>query len=257
MTAAIAIAVTACEPPNEPLPLTERRLLVQSVLDLGTRRQTISVRWTGPTVSFFDEAVQGATVSITGPNGIEMIAAEDTGTPNGFRRGNYHLDLDRYGATLVPGGIYDLRVATATGEEASGRTTVPGAGPAIADTALRSFRRSSDTLRLAWPRVSGARSYYVTIRGRDFNFAVDNERYSAFADTAVTLSGRARWFDDDIFIPGDTVTVFVAAVDDNHYTYYHTTVDPFAGAPPTRLTGAVGVFGSLVPLIRRRYVVTN
>jgi hypothetical protein len=29
-------------------------------------------------------------------------------------------------------------------------------------------------------------------------------------------------------------------------------VDPFAGAPATRLSGGLGVFGSVVPILQRR-----
>lgn len=35
------------------------------------------------------------------------------------------------------------------------------------------------------------------------------------------------------------------------YTYYHATVDPFAGIPPSRLQGALGFFESFVPTYRR------
>jgi len=258
MTAAAAII--ACEPATDPLPISQRQLLVQAVLDLGSRSQMISVRWTGPTVSFFDEPAKGATVSITGPDGVEMIAIEDTIDLTAPRRGNYRLDLDSYGATVVPGAMYALRVTTTTGEVASGTTIVPAANTGLNDPGnVLPFRRSRDTLRLAWPRVPGAKSYFVTIRGqRHIGFSARSERYSTFADTTLTVAGDAEWFGSDpVFIPQDSVTVLVAAVDDNYYTFYHTIVDPFAGAPPTRLTGAIGVFGSLVPLITQRYKVTN
>jgi hypothetical protein len=43
--------------------------------------------------------------------------------------------------------------------------------------------------------------------------------------------------------------VTVSAVDVNYYDYYRAQSDPFAGAPPSHLTGAVGVFGAYVPML--------
>jgi len=189
----------------------------------------------------------------------EEIALQ-TGDP---RRANYFLNLNNNnGVTLIPGAVYSLRVVTSTGELATGTTTVPGVGPGSFDsTNVPTFFSTRDTLRLDWSRVPGAKSYYVAISGRQNLGAkgvLDIERYFTFADTSLTLPGTMKWFwfdEDRVFIPSDTITVVVAAVDDNYYTYYHVFVDPFAGAPPTRLTGAIGVFGSLVPLIRQRYYV--
>ena len=70
----------------------------------------------------------------------------------------------------------------------------------------------------------------------------------------MTIAGTARTLDDDpVFASGFRAVVVVSAVDDNYYTYFRTTVDPFAGAPPSKLTGALGVFGSIAPVVIRQY----
>ena len=78
-----------------------------------------------------------------------------------------------------------------------------------------------------------------------------------FTDTAVVLPGTLESFGGGDFFPsGFTVDLVALAVDDNYFTYYKTASDPFAGAPPTRLTGgAVGLFGAIVPLRRHRFPV--
>jgi hypothetical protein len=35
----------------------------------------------------------------------------------------------------------------------------------------------------------------------------------------------------------------------NYYDYYRAQSDPFAGAAPSHLVGAIGVFGAVVPLL--------
>jgi hypothetical protein len=52
-----------------------------------------------------------------------------------------------------------------------------------------------------------------------------------------------------VFPLGARMEVWVIAVDVNYYDYYRAQSDPFAGAAPSHLSGAVGVFGSLAPII--------
>jgi hypothetical protein len=142
-------------------------------------------------------------------------------------------------------------------QEATGTTTIPQAELPSSVEEFNEFDRSRDTLRLVWPRALGARSYQVAIRS-DFTthgktFAYDT--YTQFADTSVTIAGTARTLDNNpVFYDETTATITVAAVDDNYYEFYHPTVDPFAGAPPSRLTGALGFFGSVAPVLIRRYL---
>ena len=55
-----------------------------------------------------------------------------------------------------------------------------------------------------------------------------------------------------MFEPGSQTTVLVSAVDINYYQYYRVLSDPLSAAAPSHLTGALGVFGSVVPIVARR-----
>lgn len=229
-------------------------LLVEAVLDLGSTRQTVLVRSIGGAIAGGVSPASGASVAIITPDGAELMAVEDE---TDFR-GAYVVDLETYGARLNPGATYTLRVVARGGREATGTTTIPLASPVAESPDVQEFSRSADTLRAQWPRVPGAKSYYVVVNG-SYQYAppgFSQVNYAAFVDTSFTLPGTIDDVDsDEAFFPGDTATVVVAAVDDNFYRYYHANVDPFAGAPPSRLQGAVGVFGSLVPIYRQRFAV--
>ena len=223
---------------------------MEAVLHAGQAAQVISVRTFGAGAA--DAPVPGAAVSITTPNGTQMAAFESGRSP-----GVYFVDLTSYGHAIFPGATYRLRVVTRSGDIVEGTTTVPQAFPVNESGGITPFSRSRDTLRASWDRVADARSYYVTVTAHlSYAPGYFDLRYSTFADTAIALRGTLEHFDGDrVFTPDDTVTVVAGAVDDNFYTYYHANVDPFAGTPPSRLSGALGVFGSFVPLYHRRFAV--
>jgi hypothetical protein len=157
---------------------------------------------------------------------------------------------------LVPGGTYTLRVRTAAGEEASGSTTIPESTDIPPSDVIGTLVRARDTVRMSWNRVPLAARYEVVVQ----NIFVHEGRqireltYRSFADTSIAIAGTARTLENDaVFRPGHSALVQVMAVDDNYYTYYHLNVDPFAGAPPSRLNGAVGVFGSIARVRTREY----
>jgi hypothetical protein len=107
------------------------------------------------------------------------------------------------------------------------------------------FFRLRDTLRLSWPRVPGARSYELLLRSHRFG-----DEYRIFTDTTVLIPGTALTLTGDEILPaGASVDVMVSAVDANYYDYYRSQSDPFAGAAPSHLTGAMGVFGSVAPIL--------
>lgn len=216
------------------------QILVHAVLDLGTSAQTVLLERTNIQG---DPGIDGAIVTIHTPNG-EVRATEDTAR---FTRPTIY----RFNGFDVPGGLnpgdtYGLRIVTPQGDTVTGVTTVPNTIPVLNSTLFGAFNRQSDTLRLVWQRVGGAKSYQVSIFGEG--------PYSTFADTSIMIPGTARTFDGDpVFPEGARIRVVVAAVEDNYYTYFHAAVDPFAGAPPSRLTGALGVFGAVVPVVNRTY----
>jgi hypothetical protein len=158
--------------------------------------------------------------------------------------GEYEIEAPGAIPMVASGGTYSLHVRTPSGEEVSGTTTIPASG-AFSVPAVTVFFRLRDTLRLSWPRVPGARSYEVVIQS-ERSGAV----YRTFTDTAVAIAGTALTIaGDEVFYAGDDVAVMVSAVDANYYDYYRAQSDPFAGVAPSHLIGAVGVFGSLVPIL--------
>jgi hypothetical protein len=264
MTGALGITVllAACEPPTDPIALPQRLLLVQAVLDMGASEQRALIEWTESGTSTATTPVTNATVSIVTPEGLIVPGTQDVPSEQqgAFIPGMYRFELS--GLFLRAGGTYTLSVHVETPrfrrpkiQEASGTTTIPQAELPGNVVVFSNFYRSGQ-LQLAWPRVPGARSYQVAIRcdftQGEFSFGYDT--YTTFADTSVTIAGTARTLDNNpVFYSGTSATVVVAAVDDNYYEYYHPTVDPFAGAPPSRLTGALGFFGSVAPVMFLRY----
>jgi hypothetical protein len=224
------------------------QLVVQSVMNTQTLREIVIVTRarTGviATVSGGigdDEPVLGANVMVMAPNGRTMIAAKHDPDCD-CAPGMYTFYPSRNGVDLSQGGTYTLHVRTASGEEVSGSTTIPtNTSPLLAAT-RRVFFRSRDTLRLSWPRIPGARSYQVTI-------GAATNTYQVFTDTSITMAGTALTVGGEDIFPVGPVDALVNAVDVNYYEYYRAQSDPFAGAPPTNLVGAVGVFGSVVPML--------
>ncbi len=252
---ALLLALAACYP-TEPLPRAPEQLVVHAVLDLGTHRQLIELGRNSSEWSRRAFGVPDASVVVTGPDGTPMTAWYDSATSALKDESAYWLIPGEYARTLQPGATYTLRITLADGSVATSQTTVPAATP-VAPTGVVPFDRNADTLRLSWPRVPGAAAYFVSVVGRiSLGYDATGQRYSAFADTLLTLAGTARTMDDDpVFLSRDSVTVLVVAVDENFEVYYRPFVDPFAGAPPSRIAGALGVFGSVVPIVARRYAV--
>ena len=258
----LAIAIGGCFAGDVPLAPRPSQLVVHAVLDMSSRDQQVVLERTrtgepqsrpSPFVGGGDPVV-GAHVTLTTPDGTVLTASEDTATATrGVQLGLYHILLDKYGVVLVPGGTYRLRVQLSTGEEAMGSTTIPHA-MAVAPADTETFDAAHDSLRLAWTPVQGAAAHEVRIRAVSLqpDFCCYDFDYSVFADSTFVISGRARTIaDDHVFLPRSVTVATVAAVDANYYEYFRVLSDPFVGAPPSRLRGAVGVFGSLV-IVRRR-----
>jgi len=258
------VAATACTFPEKPLPPGERQFVVHAVLDASQRYQLVNLAMTEG-VQFNPQELDDAAVSITTPDGTTLFARQDTvRDATGKFLGtwpDYRIDLQGAGVSLQPGGTYQLRVVTRSGEIVTGQTTIPTSTPVAAEGPT-DFHRLSDTLRLSWPRVPGARTYQVqawVTRGPSTPNPYTYRSYDAFADTSITLAGTMkRWNDEDVFPPrsgaGFRVRVYVYAVDDNYYEYYRLLGDPFVGAAPGHLKGGLGVFGAIVPVIQRELI---
>ena len=246
VVAFLALVLSGCEIPEDPLAPQPRQLLVHAALDAGSSRQVIDIEWSdgSPINPAFSAAI-----TITGPFGQVYSANAESGPNN---REVYVITQ----MLVLPGEEYSLRVELGS-TVVTGTTTVPDATPIRCCAIFASpFSFRTDTLRMAWPRVPGAQAYYVTVQnefGGSGEPVTYGTFYSTFSDTSVVLPGTLKSFEDDYaFQDGATATVLVNAADDNFYTYYHAQIDPFAGAPPSRLNGGLGVFGSLVPIAYRR-----
>jgi hypothetical protein len=243
-TALGATLLVACRDLEDPTSATATQLVVHSVLDptAGSTAVLIARARTGTQTTAAgtfsdDEPVTGATVSVREPNGTLEVFQEQSDARGVYLYPRSGLD------PLLPGTSYTVLIHTAQGEDVIGSTTIP-APPMMATIPVQGFDRRRDTLRFSWPRVPGARSYELVIRSRR------TERYRTFTDTSLVLPGTALTVNGDtIFPPGRLLDVMLTAVDVNYYEYYRAQSDPFAGASPTHLSGAVGVFGSIVPIV--------
>lgn len=207
---------------------------------------------------------RNVTTSITAPDGTVYDGHEvsschgytqaqiSAGVCNGSGGGVYKFYLK--GASLTAGGTYVLRATTTTGEAIGAETVFPAAS-AITTTTATSFNRATDTLALAWP-ASGGAAYQVRIEspyGAWFSFT---------DSTRAWLTGTLRNPDvpllPHVFLPGFRQLLTVSAIDANLYDYYRTTNNSFVGyGAVSRVRGALGVFGSMVTVVRQNLTVTS
>lgn len=253
LSVAMAMLLLAgCRSLEDPAPSQQTRLVVHGVLSTEAFTQTVLVYRArtglpsaveGSDVSD-DEPVSDAQVSVTAPDGTTFSDWRHV-YPSGecCVSGTYVFPDSLRGPSLMRGGTYTLRVRTPLGEEVSGTTTIPGPAEFALQPA-HTFFRLRDTLRMSWSPVPGAASYEVIIRR-----SRSGGEYRSFADTIFSLPGDALTIAGDEILPrGEDVTIVVSAVDVNYYDYYRSQSDPFAGAAPSHLSGAVGVFGSILPI---------
>lgn len=259
---ALSLGASACEPPTDPIATPERRLVVHAVIDAGNFGQQVKVQYLDSEQGHELRHVPGASVTITAPDGAVFTAIEVNVGTTEDRGATYivaNLGTGVLGADatpVIPGGTYLLRVVTPAGEEVTGSSTVPAFDGIPTTATFRNFRSDRDTLRLNWRRIPLAARYQVTIKGSEMADEDSFRSHTFFADTSIELAGTARSLDNrPLFAPGGTTFLMVSAVDENYFAYYHPTVDPFAGAPPTRLVGALGVFGSAATLLYEGYFI--
>jgi hypothetical protein len=248
---------TACVEDTSVTP-TAHDLVVHAILDAGAHDQYVIVQSTDGALSA-QAPVAGATVTMTLPNGATVAAAEEANTtvaPTFFPEPPishvYHLSLDRLGISLVPGGTYQLRVVAPDGRVVTGHTTIPAATAATLGPDTTTFDFRHDTLTVAFARVPGAARYQTNIA-----FAGGSSLYGALSDTVVSLPGTLSVFATVANAgPGASARVVITALDSAYYEYYRRSADPLSGIGTTgNLTGALGVFGSIVVVKRFALIV--
>lgn len=268
---AVVLAVSGCTSPDQSIAAGTSEVEVHAVLDPGVSSQAVLVeRSLNGTVGVhtrrFDSldpintgggiAISGAGVSISGPDGtFQGAEVRYTGKAAGYGAGRYVIPLSA-AAAIKPGARYTLRVVSPDGSIVTGSTTVPRATAFTPGSALTPFNRDTDTLRLTWSPAQSTRSYGIDVSTPYGSFYL-------FTDTTrVVLPGDLRnIFASNLvraFIPGFRQSVTIYAADSNYYDYYRTQNDPFTGAGIiNRLSGGVGLFGSLVVIAGRTLDVTQ
>jgi hypothetical protein len=261
-------AMSACELEKIAIPAPPKVLALHGVLSATAPSQVVLLERTlngtiSPSAPPFDiESPLGsdegiaegkAHMTLTAPDGKVVQATEDAAANfGGLGTGVYRFELS--GSSLVRGAVYRLRVTTAAGEIMTAETSLPG-GAAVDFAQSGTFDRSKDTMMVSWSAVAGARSYLVRIESPfgPRSFFTDS--------THVRLTGDLRNVDLDaiprVFIPGFPQAITVSAVDANYYDWFRTHNDPLTGQGViSRVTGGLGVFGSLVRLTFRDVEVT-
>lgn len=256
----LLLLACACELEKVAIPRTESGVAMHGVLSASAATQVVLLERTrngsvfliappfdlaDPVVTDEGIAESGATITLTTPSGETLIAIEDKAVRgDGKGGGIYRFALP--GSALERGGTYRLTVQTTKNEVLTAETAVP-AGEAAAQASQRVFDRVQDTVILEWPATAGARSYFVRVETPfgPLSFFTDSTR--------VRLTGGLRNVDlnalPHVFFPGFPQAVTVSAVDSNYYDWYRTRNDVFSGRGLiNRVTGGIGVFGSLVRL---------
>jgi hypothetical protein len=263
------VLAAGCEVAGTTAPDVDRRVVVHAVLNPGVAQQTIIVEQTLRSVT---PPVQGtrpyepianARVVIYGPRQDSAVAVRPAGADAGVYRVQSITVTDGSAGTaapnvlrLRPGERYRLRVETTLGV-AHGETTIPVGG--ALDAARRTFNLDRDTLRLNLAAVRNAAGFFL----RHETSSAVHEHYAASVDAALVVPqviaqgepGAKPWpfsFAHESIYPGITQRFTVVAVDSNYFRYYVAGFDPFGDdTRGNTLTGGVGLFGAVAPLMSK------
>lgn len=246
---------------------TANEYVVHAVLDASERRQFVLVEHSDGTPSA-QSPVHNAVVTIAGPGGRIFSArlVRDTVRayfPPGaaaqvnYVRFVYLIDLSRTLDSLIPGGTYALRVRIDS-TEITGETTIPNVAKIAPEpTSVDSFHRTRDTLAISLEQSSSARPHQLLISESGV------VRYEAFAHGGFSLPGTMTMLNvrnnkqEPVFVPNISYDVSVLAVDANYYKYFINESGAWQSSSNVNgsLRGALGVFGSVARVERRRLAV--
>lgn len=268
VAALCALSITACELERVAVPQPPAQLALHGVLSATAASQTVllertrngSVTFTGGSVDPLDPVASargtpesGARMRLTTPAGDTLFAREDAfSRTDGKGAGVYRFALP--GGALQRNGVYRLLVQTRGGDSVLAETSVPSGNPAVNAT-QRVFDRVRDTAKLQWAAAPGARAYFVRIE------SPFGPRTFFTESTSIRLTGGLRNTDatglPKMFFPGFLQAVTVSAVDSNYYDWYRTHNNSVSGeGVVNRVSGGIGVFGSIVRLLFESWDVT-
>jgi len=267
LVAVLAASIAGCEIKGTTAPELEPRVVVHAVLNPTSGVQIVTVERTLRSVVRTSsetppyDPINDALVVIYGPRGDSVVARRATGT--GVSAGVYRVssmtitdgsagDAQPNVLRVRPGERYRLRVETSIGV-AVGETTIPIGGPV--DGSRVTFNLDHDTLRVDTTTVRNAAGYYLR---HEWRRGV-HERYMTTLDGALLrpLSSAAdsNWsfsFAGETIYPGVAQRFTLVAVDSNYFRYYVAGFDPFGDdTRGNTLTGGVGLFGSVAPLVSK------
>jgi hypothetical protein len=256
---AFALLVGACEYDKTAIPRTEPQLAMHGVLSASAATQVVLLERTNsgrvqldftafdledPMGSDAGIAESGALMTLTLPDGGTIVAQEDNNGQPGQGEGVYRFALP--GSSLERNATYRLTVLTLKGEQLTAETSVPD-GTAALTPALGTLNRAVEGLTLDWPPSPTARSYFVRVETPygPMSFFTESTHVQLPALLRNTLPNDLP----HVFFPGFTQAVTVSAVDSNFYDWFRTFNNLLTGEGLiNRVTGGLGVFGSLVRL---------
>jgi hypothetical protein len=257
---AAIMTLASCDIGTVIVPKTQPSIVVHAVLNANLATQVILVERTlsgaipvhdssfnpaDPIVSDGGIPVTGATVEVIDSAGFVRTALEDRAvSTNGQGAGVYRVT---FAAGLRLGARYRLHIVTVQGEEVTAFTRIPFPEFASTGALTRTFNRDHDSIVVEWKRAAAARAYALRVESPfgPFFLFTDSLRFRMNGDLRNLFAADLP----RVFIPGFRQDVLIAAVDSNFFDYYRTNNDPFTGTGIiSRLTGALGMFGSMVTL---------
>ena len=267
---AALMGIGACEFDEHLVAPSARQVIVHSVLNPAADQYVVLVeelltgrvdidtdepfRDIDPIASGSGIPVNDARVVVYNAAGDSAVGMEDVLSSRGT--GVYRFfnadGADPAALRIVSGERYFLKVTTPSGTVVTGTTVIPQTA-GLDPGATIQFNRDTDTLRLAWPAASGAKTYLIRVNS-------PRGPYHIFTDsTEIRLPGSLRDFFNErlpsVFVPGFNQQLLVAAIDTNFYDYYRSQNNPFTGSGLiNKLQGGSGLFGSLVPMVPRTIV---
>lgn len=289
---AAALLLSGCTIADVAVAPGEDRLVVEAVLRADSRAQFILLHR-----AVQDGVAQGETgaqVAVTRDDGLRVTFQQTSAQAcysidSAYERADDPIEIlgtcygspPEAGGWVIPGHTYDLEVRTAGGDQARGRTTVPG----WFDLKGVPFSRLQGQpplpctlppltpLPLAWTQAAGAWGYIAPLRIQGLRTVLPDTFNApdplqlvgvsvSARDTSLVLPGEFGVFDRFDFnqnllrllqtgLPqGTTARVVVAAADRNYINGVRG--GAFNPSGPIRISSvvgdAVGVFGSIAPL---------